>query len=651
MKQLSFLLLFLFIQVAVAQQPYYKTFDWDEHPDYEVNAKGDEAILGLKHHIATEFYFNSDNNLTEYMLEHNVLWLNSDEKIEEYNKIYLPHSSTSRLIVTKARVINPAGKVMELDESKVLTAQDEETGRQYKYFAFEGIEKGSIVDYYYVIERLPDYNGNRLNFQSSFEKKNVEFDLFAPSNLIFKFKSYNGLPEVESIEEEGKRHWNFKAEVVAGLEEEELSAYQASRGFVIYKLDQNTTSGVYDISSYSNMAQNIYNFYYKEQPRKVEKELEKMIKKISKSDSDLEKIRKLEYLIKTEFYIAEASSEELGNLQDILEKKVASETGIMKLYAALLYSMDIDHELVFTTDRTNLKFDQSFEAQNFLTDVLVYFPVLDMYMSPIEIESRVGFPPAVLTDNYGLFIKEIEVGEFKSALGEIRYIEPVTADKTIDKMAIHVEFDNDDLSTTKIDMEKSMSGYYAMYIHPFMNLIDQENRDELVESFAKSMNEDIDVTKKEILNGDPQLFGVKPLKFLIKANSDAFMEKAGNRYLFNVGALIGKQIEMYQEKKRVLPLENEFTRSYFRTIDVKIPEGYEIVNLDDIIIENSYVDKGQEVFFFESGYKIEGNVLKIFADEHYSRNMVDTEHFQEYRKVINSAADFNKITLVMKPKA
>lgn len=635
----------------MAQQPYYKSFSWNDNPQYHLNPDEDESIIGLKHHIATEFYFTSDNRLTEYMLEHNVLWLNSDEKIEEYNKVYLPHSSTSRLLVTKARVISPKGKIIELDQSSVLTAEDEETGQQYKYFALEGIEKGSIIDYYYVVERLPDYNGNRLNFQTTFNKRNVEFDLFAPSNLIFKFKSYNGLPEAESIEEENKLHWRFKAEEIEGLENEELSAYQASRKFIIYKLDQNTLSGVYDISSYSNIAQNVYNFYYPEFSKKIQRGLEKISATLPRNESTLEKLRSLEYLIKNEYFIAEASNEDLGDLEKILEKKVASETGIVKLYAGLLSVMDIKHELVFTSDRTRLKFDKDFEAQNFLTDVLFYFPEQNVYISPVTMESRIGYPPAVLTDNYGLFIKEVAVGGFKSGIGEIKYIDPVSADKTVDRMTINVEFDDEDLSTTKIDMEKSMSGYYAMYIQPFMNLINQENRDELVESFAKSMNEDIEVSKKEIVNDDPKLFGVKPLKFVINAKSDAFIEKAGNRYLFNVGALIGKQIEMYQEKERVLPLENEFTRSYYRTIDIEIPEGYEIVNLDDIIIENSYNDGNKEVFSFKSGYEIDGNLLKIFADEHYRENIVDTEYFQEYRKVINSAADFNKITLVMKPKA
>ena len=419
MKLITLYFLLIISTGAFAQgEPFFKNFDWERDPEYQIDEDGNELIQGLKHQIVTEFHFNEDQNLVEYMLEHNVLWLNSDEKIEGYNKIYLPHSNTSRLLVTKARVITPDGEIKELDESKVLTAKDDETGRQYKYFAFEGVEKGSIIDYYYVVERKPDYNGKRLSFQASFDKKNIDFDLYAPANLEFEFKSYNGLPEVEKDEElEGKLHWQISAESLAGLEREELSAYEASRASVIYKLDRNTTAGVYDISSYAKVSQNVYGFYYGKQSRRIEKELEKLSKSISKKESDLEKLRDLEYLIKTEFYVAEASGEGLGDLETILEKKVASETGIIKLYTALFKHMGISHELVFTSDRTELKFDKDFEAQNFLTDVLFYFPELDLYMSPVEMGSRIGYPPATLTDNYGLFVKEVVVGDFKSGLG------------------------------------------------------------------------------------------------------------------------------------------------------------------------------------------------------------------------------------------
>ncbi|MCM4155679.1 hypothetical protein DHD80_06645 [Gramella sp. AN32] len=610
-------------------------------------------MYGLKHQILSEFGYDENDNFTEYVIEHYAIWLNSDEKIESYNKIYLPHSSTSLLLNSEARVINPNGKIEVLDASNILTAVDDETNRQYKYFAFEGVEKGSIIEYYYTIQRNPKYMGNKITLQSSFGKENVQFDLYAPKHLVFDFKSYNGLPEVsQDTTMTQMLHWEIDAKHIAALEEEELSAYDASREFLIYKLDKNLNNSTYDISSYGNISQNLYKYYYGEQSKKVGKQLEKLTKQASVANlsGELDELKKLEYFIKSEFYISEGAGDELSNLEEILDNKVANETGMIKVYTNLLSQNNVPHELVFTSDRSILKFDDDFEAQNFLTDVLIYFPELDTYLSPTEQGSRIGFPPAFLTDNYGLFIKEMKMGDFKSGLGSVKFIEPLGPEKTLDEMDIHVKFGEEDPTIVYIDMEKRMSGYYAMFIQPFMNMINKENRDELVESFAKSMNEDIDVTKKKIVNDDPFLFGTEPLTFQIEANSDAFIEKAGSRLLFNVGALIGKQIQMYQEKKRVLPLENQFTRAYNRTIIVEIPEGYEVTNLEDLTIKNSYSEEGKEVFLFDSFYKLDGDKLTITANEFYAKNMVETENFDEYRKIINSAADFNKVTLILQPK-
>jgi len=97
-------------------------------------------------------------------------------------------------------------------------------------------------------------------------------------------------------------------------------------------------------------------------------------------------------------------------------------------------------------------------------------------------------------------------------------------------------------------------------------------------------------------------------------------------------------------------LEAEFNRSYYRTIKIHIPEGYQISNLEDIIIKNSYTTKDKELFIFNSYYTLEGNVLTVTADEHYRETFVAPEIFEAYRTVINSAADFNKVTLVLEPK-
>ncbi|WP_282122763.1 DUF3857 domain-containing protein [Algibacter mikhailovii] len=652
MLKTNLIFAFLFIsQLVLSQeQPFYKSYSWDENPSYSIKEDTEADLIALKDKILTEFYFQ-ENGLVEYFLEHRILWLNSDEKIESYNKIYLPYTSTSELMINKARVISKEGKVIELDESKILTALNEETGQNHKFFAFEGIDKGSFIEYYYVVKRYPRYKGNRITLQSDYKKQNIEFDLYSPNNLIFEFKTYNNTPEIkQDTLSKNKLHWELKMHDVQALHKEELSPYNASKKAVIYKLDKNTADNSKNITSYSQVALNIHSYYYPDEYKEKTKNLIEEFIKEATEEKELDEetlIRKLEYFIKSNVYITKDGSENFKDLENILNKKVANEAGVLKLYAAIFKNLNIKHEIVITSNRIELKFDKNFEANNFLTDFLIYFNHTKKYISPTVLDSRYGFPPAYLTDNYGLFIKEVKVGDFISGLGKVKYIHPIKAEKTVDRMVLDVEFEKDDLSNCKIKLDRSMSGYYAMYFQPHMHLI--KDKDELIESFAKSVNEDVNITSKEITNGDPELFGIKPVHFILDFNSEAFIEKAGRKYLFKAGELIGRQIELYQEKERVLPVENEFKRSYFRTINIKIPDGYKIANLDDINIKNTFIEDEEEILIFDSFFEIKDNFLSITADEHYRENIIETKNYEAYRTVINSAADFNKLVLVFEP--
>ncbi len=654
MNKFKLLILYIiFTQFSIAQEaPFFKTYSWDKNPSYKIeNADTNKGIVALKHAIINEFYFEDENSLTEYYLEHEVLWLNSDEAIEQYNKVYIPYTQSSELNIHKARVITNKGEVIELDESKILHAEDEETGRKYKYFAFEGVEKGSFIEYYYVIKKHPKYKGKRLTLQSKFPKKNVSFDFFAPKNLEFKFKSYNNLPEVEKDTlTKDKLHWKLLVKEMKPLEEEETSAYEASKKSIVYKLHKNLVNNKTEFASYSTVSKNLYSYYYQDYPKKVNALVKSFVTKAIKGSDSKDKesvIRKLEFYVKSNVYLSKANTDELEDLESVLNKKVANETGMLKLYVAALKELKIKHEMVLTCDRQDVKFDKEFEAHNFLIEFLIYFPNHKTYLSPIKVESRYGFPPAYFTDNYGLFIKEVVLGDFKSGVGSVKYIKAIEAENTVDKMIVDVDFDKNDLTTINANLDRSMGGYYAMYFQPFIDLVKAEDIDELVESFAKNLNEGVEITNKSIYNDDPELFGVKPFQVKIEFNSDAFVEKAGSKYLFKLGELIGPQMQLYQEKERVLPVESEFNRSYVRTLNVKIPKGYKIANLDDINIDNSYLKDGKELLSFKSFYEIKDDTLIITADEYYRVNIIDTPFYEEYRKVINSAADFNKITLVL----
>ncbi|WP_298882428.1 DUF3857 domain-containing protein [uncultured Polaribacter sp.] len=652
--KVSLIITLLFaLQITIAQeQPFFKSYDWETTPSYKVDANTTEEMLALKEKTVTEFYF-LDKNLIEFYLEHKVLWLNSDDAIEEFNKIYLPFSARAELQINKARVITPEGKIINLDKSKILTAEDEETGRKYKYYALEGITKGSFIEYMYVVKRPPSYTGKKFYIQDSYPIEKVEFDLFSPSNLLFKFKSFNNLKKVEKDTLTTlKQHYKLHVSKVEKLEDEYQAAYNASRAFIVYKMDKNTAGNGADIITYNNVSQNLYASYYPEYSSKTNGLIKDFIKELAlPENADNEAIiRKLDFYIKTTVYSQDVYNEELQDLDNILTKKVANETGIIKLYIAILRTLNVKHELVLTSDRKEIKFDTNFEATNFLTNFLLYFPKYKKYLSPNASGTRYGFPMPYLTDNYGLFIKEVVIGDYKSAVGKIKYIEPVKVAETVDVMKVNISFNKDNLTENNIHFDRAFSGYYAMNIQPFMHLIQGEDKDELIEGIMESITKDLEFTSKKMVNDDSELFGIKPLQFIVDFTTEAFVEKAGRKYLFKLGDLIGQQIQMYQEKERVLPLEEQFHRSYYRTLTLNIPEGYKITNLDDININNSYTKEGKELFSFKSFYKLEGNKLIITADEHYRENIVPVNVYEQYRTVINSAADFNKIVLLLEPK-
>ena len=650
---INFILILFITSNSLAQTaPFYEGYNWETNPSYNIE-ESDKDMVAIKDKIVTEFYFE-DQNLTEYYLEHKILWLNSDDRIEEYNKIYLAFSNKTSLKVSKARVIKKTGEIIELDESKILSAENEETGRKYNYFALEGLQKGSIVEYYYVIKRRPIYQGARVDIQNDYNKKAVEFDLYAPYNLLFTFKSFNLNSTVTKDETSTeKMHWQLAIKDVVGIDKEEQSPYRAALGYVMYKLHQNTANNII-ITSYNEVAQNLFAFYYPEYNEEETKLINKFAKNIklnNDEENEEKKARIIDLYIKENIYISDNDSENLKNLSNVINTKTANETGIVKLYVALFKKFNITHEMVLTSNRTKLKFDREFEATNFLQEFLFYFPASKKYLSPSKFGTRFGFPPPYYMDNYGLFVTGYNINGKRKAFSEVKYIEGIPASSSTDEMVINVYFNKEDFSQNTITLERKLNGYYAMNIQPFMNLIPANRKNEVIdEAFAQNTDKNAKVLKRVLINEDPSLFGVKPFVVKFDISSEYFVEKAGNKYLFKLGDLIGPQMEMYQEKKRILPLEAEFNRSYYRTIKIHIPEGYKISNLDDITIKNSYTAKGKELFIFDSYYTLDGNILTVTADEHYRESIVAPEIFEAYRTVINSAADFNKVTLILEPK-
>ncbi|SNR43057.1 DUF3857 domain-containing protein [Dokdonia pacifica] len=639
--------------LSVAQDLVHTSYSWDQNPTYTIAEEDkDLDMVGLKDYRIVEYGFENENEFYQYNIIHKVLWLNSDDRIERFNRIYLPYRSDSELLRSQARVVSANGIVQELDDSKIFTATDETTNRTIKYYALEGIEKGGFIEYLYIIKKVAKYKGQYLRLQENYKIKDSKFELYSPENLVFKIYPINSDQEAaEDTGVEGKQHLIIQKYDLPELEAEDLSAVEAMKQAIIYKLDSNKATGASGFSSYSDIAKNVHNFVNAELDKGDLSKVKKFLKEaaIDPNGDDESKIRTLENHIKNSIYITNTGGDQLSDIGFVIENKAADETGAIRLFANSLKELGIPFEVVLTCDRTEMKFDPEIEALNFLQDYLIYFPTTKQYIAPGKQENRYGFPPFEYTDTYGLFVKEVKLGKLSSGVGKVKYIESPDAAASVDEMTYKVTFDPEDLTEVSIDFDHAIGGYNASFIHPFMNLVNDENKEEFYEEFIKRMGDELTIESKEIFNEAPENFGINPLRIKATLSSSAFTDKAGPKYLFKLGELIGPQIEMYQEKKRQLPVENTFRKTYLRTIEITIPEGYTINNLDDINIDNRYEKDGKDLMNFISSYTKEGNKIIITANEMYDQNILPVALYEEYRTVINSAADFNKVTLILEP--
>ncbi len=656
MKSLLKYSLFLLTSVVFAQlKTEYINYSWDEKSieNFDVSKHQNEEMVAIKEKQVHDFVIVNRSSFIEYELVHNIFWVNSNDKIEQFNKVYLPIFSDSQLALSKARVITASKKIIELDASKILESKNEETQVTYKYFALEGIEKGAFIEYFYVTKNNPKYTGARADLQADYKKYNVDFEVIAPKNLEFTFKSYNGLSEVKKDTTiTNHNHWKLHIDEIDGLQPQEKAPYATLLKQLVYKLDRNVDKPDFRFFDYEQFAQRSYQNTYKPIDKETTKAIASFLKplELKKLKSDLDKLRAIESEIKTSFYVTPQRAEETETLTSILEKKISSEFGIIKLYAILMKYLKIEHQLVVTCNRVSQKFDPKFEAYNFMNQYLFYLSKENKYLDPIDASARLGFPNGYFTDNYGLFITPIHKNS-NTVKTNIKYIEAVDYKKSTDSMFVNIKVNENDLTKTTIDFKQSYTGYKALYLQPFIHLYPKASKGEVLENFLNQYYPDVTVKSASFKNDGKNDFGNAPLLLNAELETASYINRAGRKYLFKIGELIGPQIEMYQDKIRTQPTEDRNTKLYYRKLVFEIPNGYEVKNLTSLILDEFHKNsKGETVFLFKSNYTIEGNILTIIIDEYYNQNIVPPSEYEIYRKVINSAADFNKATLILEKK-
>jgi hypothetical protein len=479
--------------------------------------------------------------------------------------------------------------------------------------------------------------------------KSNSFLLTSPEHLKFDFKTYHNFPEVREEPNEGMNVYLTAMTDVPALKTEAFSHYDPNRKRIEFKLAYNTARSQSRLYTWDEAAKTFYTML-SELTKDDERALEKFAKTLNDNPSQKleDRIRNVEIKIKTSVQVnKESNAASLNEITAIIKSKLASHQGMTRLFLGTFEKLNIQCHPVITCSRESIKFDGDFDSWAFLDDYVLYFPETKQFLAPYVFECRYPLIQPEFTAQKALFIEPYKVGDITSALSAINEIPAVDYSHNVDNLNMEVVF-NDDLSTNQIHQKREFGGYNAAYFAPYYDMMSTDQRVGMVEQLTKHTAPDAVI--KEWTAGP--VANAKSNNFFIDVDfqTSHFMEKAGPRILFKVGELIGPQVEMYSDDKRTAEVENDFNRMYDRTIKLQLPAGYQVKNPGDLKFNIAYDDSGKVPFLFKSDYTLKDNVLEIRIEEYYKQIYAPLSRYEDFRKVVNAAADFNKITLVLEKK-
>ena len=627
----------------------FEPYQWEkDRPRYKLSEKDNSlSELILKQHTQYEYVFEN-NQFVMYSTIHRIIYVNNNEAVQKHNRIVISMGNALELLDVKARSINKEGKATYFDSSNLKELKDEESGKAFKIFAIEGIELGSEIEYYFIRKMRPSVF-DRVFLQFDVPVKSNSFLLSCPEHLKFDFKTYHDFPAVKKEESNERNVYLTAMSDVPALKTEAFSNFDPNRKRVEFKLAYNTARSQARLYTWDEAAKTFYTMLT-EVSKDDGKALEKFVKTLGDNPSKPmeERIKSIENKIKSAIQVnKEGDAESLNEIASIVKMKLASHQGMTRLFIGVFDKLNIQCHPVITCSRENIRFDGDFDSWAFLDDYVLYFPDTKQFLAPYVFECRYPLIQPEFTGQKGLFIEPFKIGEVKSALSSIGDIPAVDYSYNLDNLDIEVKF-NDDLASNQIRQKREFGGYNATYFTPYYDMMSTDQKTGMIEQITKQIAPDA-VIKKWTANPIPN---AKANNFLIDVDfqSAHFMEKAGPRILFKVGELIGPQIEMYRDDQRTAEVENDFNRMYDRTIKIQLPNGYQPKNLNDLKFNIAYRDKDQVPFLFKSDYVVKGDIIEVRVEEYYKQIYAPLDRYEDFRKVVNAAADFNKITLVLEKK-
>jgi hypothetical protein len=632
-KRFAILVLFLITCFSFSQE--IKNYTWDSKPTFksipEEYKNQPAVVLFDKRWIHTRI---GQYAFASFVMNHCAIKINKSEEINKYNKIKAEDNGSVRdLRDFHARIIKPNGEIKLLPQNKIIEAEVDKV----KSIVFEGVEAGDILEYYFILKENPNAYGVEI-YQKDIPVLHAEF---STTKVGVDFKTFTS--EQFGLNLDKGKTTSF-AENIPPIIEEKNAKNIKNLVKVIYTI---SVSGQDNFGWGTFLPQYFgkpkFTYFKKNQAREF---IEKL--NVFSGTTD-EKVTKIDAYIKEnfEFVMRGEKAKKVKDLSNGKQKLIAND--MFDLYGFTFKELKIPYKIAIGMSRFIGDVSKSKYVAPLTHEFMYYIPETNKFVSPYEEYLSYGYPMYEVQDSQGLLYdpsKSYSIVDFKFPIAPSDY----TVISTQNKVTL-----SDDFSSVTIYKIYETQGYEGQLVRNTINhLKENEEEKELIDFIKDRTLKDLDskITKYTIENQEFKNNHTNtPL--IVNLNVDlkeSIAESAGNLLIINIGKVIGKQSNLYQQAERKFDVDLSYAKTYKHKITFTIPNGYEVESLKDLIIDKKMSGKNGQECSFVSTVKTEGNLLIIDVNEVYNNITYTLEAYPEYRNIINAASDFTNTNIVLKQK-
>ena len=633
MKKITLIIVLILSFQSYSQE--IKSYTWDEKPTFKEipeEYKNQPAVVLLdKRWIHTRV---GGYSYATFGMNHFAIKINKTEEINKYNKIKAQDNGYIRDVRDfHARVIKPNGEIKILPQDKII----ETTEDKVKSIVFEGVEAGDILEYYFIIKENPMSYGVEV-FQKEIP---VLFAEFTHTQEGVKFETFAS----SEFEQSGLNNKSISTATNIPPYKEEPNALNLKN---LVKLIYMVSSPGMDIYNWNYflpqyLSKPSFQYFKKTQAREF-------IEKLNiGTESTEEKLIKIDEYIKTNFdFVGKGeTAQKITNLNNGKQKLTSGD--IFDLYGFTLKELKIPYKVVAGMSRFNGEVNTEKFVVPLSHEFMYYIPETKKFLSPYEKYLCYGYPHYELQGSVGR--------TYYPALKENYQLTfPIaSAEFTVNESQSTVSL-SDDFAVATIEKTYSNTGYEGQLYRNLVKYIKGNNEEKDLVDFIKKriFGDEFDLKISEyVFENQDFKYNYTNTPYIIKVKAEAresLTENAGNLVLVNLGKLVGKQFNLYQENDRKWDVDLSFAKTYKHKIIFNIPNGYEVESFKDLEIDKKM--SGDETIncSFKSVARVEGNQLIVEVFEIYNSINYPIEVYQEYRNVVNASSDFTKASVVLRQK-